>query len=278
MNEQETQQFRPAFEDVVSVDIMCGLEEFCGELSNAVLAFPSGHAASPLPLVESVGHLMRELSGNLNESIVRIEELQFAGTSLTAKLENSDAAMEHLEFRVNEIQQTMHQIDVVDNVLTKIEGDFISVYEKRLRGVRTSFDSESAVVSQLKRDPLRTIKAHGIKSIKQNGPKLKRFGRSLLQLSGLQFGGKHQGNGMESRSQESHGLMMNEESGSRLPVLNEWHELIKESEPTTTGPQDGKEADQKDPSHRADFKDDGDDDARDMVKRERVQKLSIDLP
>ena len=270
---QQELRLRPKYEDIVSVDIMDGLGEFCRELSDVMLPSLDDNIPSTLPLMHSVRHSVRELTDNLNESIIRIEELKCAGNSLTVKFRDSESAMEHLECRVDEIEKIMHQIDVVEGVISKIQDEFVDVYWKRLEGVRTSIHSENAVSTQLKRDPIRTIKEQGIKSMKQSGPTLKRLGRSLLQFS--RFGGK----GNDPVKEEKHlDVIKNEmeadELQSQLPIWGDWHSLIQETEVSMYNSRTYEII-----QYFASVSTDGKPEVNDpFVSEERAKKISIDLP
>lgn len=195
--ESETKQLRAKYEDVVSIDIMDGLKEFCDEFSCIVVppsdqdielikekkmknesstssSEESTDSSATLSMLESLNNLVCELSDNLNQSIVRIEELESAGNGLSNGIKIcGKTVMDKLEFRIKEINETFKQINIINELIQIIEYEYVNIYKQRYVEVLALCDSNKMIQMKLQKDPIGTIKKQYIKTLKQNGPKIK---------------------------------------------------------------------------------------------------------
>eukprot|EP01084_Bolivina_argentea_P286919 492274_1 len=184
----EIKSFRPKYEDIVSMDIMDGLKEFCDEFS-CIIVPPSDQeikntsrikddnnddSSATLLLLESLNNLIYELSDNLNKSIVRIEELQSAKNSFKNSMSLcGEAIMNNLEIRINEMNKIYNEIDIINELILIIEIEYINKYKERYNDILVLCDQNFMIQKQLKKDPIGTIKKQYKKTIKQNKPKIK---------------------------------------------------------------------------------------------------------
>eukprot|EP01084_Bolivina_argentea_P177675 307249_1 len=102
---------RPKYEDVISIDIIDGLKEFCDEFSNLVVPPTDGERqtltdedmeqSQTINMLDSLNNVIYQLSDNLNQSIVRIEELTSAGNGLSTSLVSCGSTVtDKLEIRI----------------------------------------------------------------------------------------------------------------------------------------------------------------------------------
>ena len=187
---KESKEYRPKYDDVVSVDVMDGLKEFCDEFS-CIIVPPTDteieyakkqkqqnddeEDCATMSMINSLHNIIDELSDNLNTSIVDIGHLQSAEHGLSASIkECGDTVINNLEIRINEIEETFKQIDTINELIQIIEIEYVNKYKQRYNQVLSLCDSKKMIQRQLKSDPIGTIKKQYIKTIKQNKPRIEK--------------------------------------------------------------------------------------------------------
>merc|ERR1712228_228273 len=99
-----------------------------------------------ISMINSLNNIIDELSDNLNTSIVDIEHLQSAEHGLSASIkECGNTVMNHLECRMNEIEEIFKQIDTMNELIQLIETDYVNKYKDRYNEILRLCDSKKMI-------------------------------------------------------------------------------------------------------------------------------------